>query len=306
MIQFLFRIGRKAAEVWLLLMSLCFVLKNVVEIGGRTEALSGKARLYFKCGRLLSRPHFKGSLITSNTVDTRSTCLLTCAWSVCVHARTVCYFVNLRGYWLTLKTSKEKKKREKSGGCIVRESKGGVIRPNGSQMAGCQWREKRDELLIGTRRSQTPLNCRWESAQKREGGNQTLHRPSVRFWPKSWQRKTGSTTYTLHCTVFVFISLKQLYLCQSQKSVIVTPVSFYECTVEVFFICTRSHPDLYFWTLSRQQKQRSNTWNKAFNNWWTFARVFTENLDIFSYIWTQAKSLPLTVLNFFFTNYEHL
>lgn len=28
--------------------------------------------------------------------------------------------------------------RRRSGGCIVRESKGGVIRPNGSQMAGCQ------------------------------------------------------------------------------------------------------------------------------------------------------------------------
>lgn len=28
--------------------------------------------------------------------------------------------------------------RRRSGGYIVRESKGGVIRPNGSQMAGCQ------------------------------------------------------------------------------------------------------------------------------------------------------------------------
>jgi len=32
----------------------------------------------------------------------------------------------------------EKRRRRRSGGCIVRESKGGVIRPNGSQMAGCQ------------------------------------------------------------------------------------------------------------------------------------------------------------------------
>jgi len=28
--------------------------------------------------------------------------------------------------------------KRRSGGCIVRESKGGVISPNGSQMAGCQ------------------------------------------------------------------------------------------------------------------------------------------------------------------------
>lgn len=32
----------------------------------------------------------------------------------------------------------EQKRGEEVGGCIVRESKGGVIRPNGSQMAGCQ------------------------------------------------------------------------------------------------------------------------------------------------------------------------
>lgn len=65
--------------------------------------------------------------------------------------------------------------KRRSRGCIVRESKGGVIRPNGSQMAGCQWREKRDELLIGTRRTQMPLNRRWERKRVRE--NQMQHGP---------------------------------------------------------------------------------------------------------------------------------
>lgn len=86
---------------------------------------------------------------------------------------------SLNGHWPMMNCRGEKntaeERRRRSGGCIVRESKGGVIRPNGSQMAGCQWREKRDELLIGTRHTQTPLNCRIERETERERENQTRH-----------------------------------------------------------------------------------------------------------------------------------
>lgn len=95
-----------------------------------------------------------------------------------------CFFKVATDEWQTTRRAEE---RRRSGGCIVRESKGGVIRPNGSQMAGCQWREKRDELLIGTRRTQTPLNCRWEREKERERIKRGMGRA---LWLNNWQRET--------------------------------------------------------------------------------------------------------------------